>query len=252
MPSLIPRTPWARRLVYELIYLWPGVHRWGTFNVGFGPTEPGIESRQIQLYAELFKQIPWDVPHWQRSSCLELAAGGGGGLLYLKAHRRPTETIGIDLSYVAAWRGRRLGVDVRQGDVVALPFEDRRFDCVFCTDALGYFPVAAVMKEAFRVLKPGGHLLLGEPFHGTPAAAEAHFRRIASDGGFEFRHFRDASDGVRRSIEAGSTGKQPASWLPAAIRDGLKEMLSLEGSDRLQRWRSGAYSFAIVVFSRPA
>ncbi len=253
MPSLIPRTPWARRLVYELIYIWPGVHRSGTFNPGFAPARPGIQSKQIQLYAELLDQIPPDAD-WRLFSCLELAAGCGGGLLYLKAHRAPKETIGIDHSHIAAWRSRQLGLDVRQGDAARLPFEEGRFDCVFCLDALNYFAVGPALQEAFRVLKPGGHLLLGEAFHGTVGAAGERFRRIGEAAGFELQHFRDVSGGVRRSIEenSASTGASFLRWLPAFIRNRLMETLSLEGSERLDLWRSGANCFVLAALKRPA
>src|SRR4051812_9417647 len=115
--SLIPRSPWARRLAYEVIYLWFGIQRPGMFNVGFLPVRPdiladpafAIRPGQIQLYAEMFKQIPWDAEQWRGSKCLELAAGCGGGLLYLKTHLAAQNATGIEQSYVAAWRARQLG-----------------------------------------------------------------------------------------------------------------------------------------------
>lgn len=257
--SFIPNTVWARRLVYELIYLSFGFNRTGMFNVGFAPARPDIRANpafadrpnQIQLYAEMFDRLPWEAERWRRSDCLELAAGCGGGLLYLNTHRAPRTSIGVEQSHVAAWRARRLGVDVRQGDVARLAFEDERFDCVFCVDALGYFPVAAALKEAFRVMRPGGYLLLAESFHGSRDAARDHFHRIGEAAGFDFLDCHDATDGVRRSLVEG--GKSPAFVLrlPAPLRDSLKETLFLEGSERLRLWQTGAYSFVIVTFRRP-
>jgi len=53
-------------------------------------------------------------------------------------------------------------------DVVArgesLPFLQNQFDLVICTQVLQYVPEPArVVTEMFRVLKPGGHLLLSVP-----------------------------------------------------------------------------------------
>lgn len=115
MASIIPNNPIGRRIVCELIYgLRPGAH---TFNMGIIPVQPDIsedrvgrkQPRQIQLYAELLRLLPYETADWPRISVLEVAAAGGGGLYYLQKRYRPLEAIGIELSTIAAWRGRRLG-----------------------------------------------------------------------------------------------------------------------------------------------
>ena len=46
----------------------------------------------------------------------------------------------------------------RQADALALPFEDRSFDAVACQFGAMFFPDKVKgYKEAYRVLKPGGH-----------------------------------------------------------------------------------------------
>lgn len=48
-----------------------------------------------------------------------------------------------------------------QGDAGRLPFADAAFDAVVSTEAFHWFPdPAAALAECFRVLRPGGHLLL--------------------------------------------------------------------------------------------
>lgn len=77
--------------------------------------------------------------------------------------------------------GEYVGVDMSDGpgvDIVAsshaLPFPDRSFDCVVCTEMLEHDvePWRTVVEIA-RVLRPGGHLLLtargiGFPLHDYP------------------------------------------------------------------------------------
>ncbi len=49
----------------------------------------------------------------------------------------------------------------RQADATKLPFEDTSFDAVVCQFGLMFYPdKAAGIREAFRVLKPGGRYLL--------------------------------------------------------------------------------------------
>lgn len=66
------------------------------------------------------------------------------------------------------------GCDVVQSDdnrvdvlcpVTDLKFENNQFDTVLCTQVLEHvFEHDRMMKEAFRVLKPGGHIILTVPF----------------------------------------------------------------------------------------
>ena len=52
-------------------------------------------------------------------------------------------------------------VQFNQCDIHALPFEDDRFDCVLMLHVLTYsIDPKNVIKQAFRVIKPGGHLLV--------------------------------------------------------------------------------------------
>lgn len=56
-------------------------------------------------------------------------------------------------------------VETRQGDAEALPYEDAAFDLVIGHAFIHHLPVpGAALREMFRVLKPGGELVIaGEP-----------------------------------------------------------------------------------------
>ncbi|MEA2315792.1 MAG: hypothetical protein QOI03_2484 [Solirubrobacteraceae bacterium] len=101
-----------------------------------------------------------------RGRVLELACGTARNLPFYPAD---VELTGIELSpqmlAIARQRAERLGhpADLRLGDVQALDLPDERFDTVACT--LGFCTIPdtrAAAAEAFRVLRPGGQLLLLE------------------------------------------------------------------------------------------
>jgi ubiquinone/menaquinone biosynthesis C-methylase UbiE len=97
---------------------------------------------------------------------LELAAGTARNLPYYPTDATLT---GIELSPKMAELGRRraeeLGrkIDMRVGDAEGLDFPDESFDTVVCTYGLCTIPDdRAAVREAKRVLRPGGRILLAE------------------------------------------------------------------------------------------
>ena len=97
-----------------------------------------------------------------------LEVGPGPGLTTDELVRRGPRVTALELDRrLADQLGQRLGpigVRVVQGDACAMPFPDASFDAVACFTMLHHVPTAdqqdAVLREARRVLRPGG-LLVG-------------------------------------------------------------------------------------------
>lgn len=96
---------------------------------------------------------------------LETAAGTGIVTLRL-AECLPASTriVGTDLNQVmidfAAAKPTPRPITWQACDATQLPFADAEFDCVVCQFGVMFFPSQlAGYREAFRVLKPGGHFL---------------------------------------------------------------------------------------------
>jgi ubiquinone/menaquinone biosynthesis C-methylase UbiE len=102
------------------------------------------------------------------NGCIVLDFGCGGGGLTFQLAKRFQEAWGIDLEpdklAFAEHEADRLGyrnVHFRCYDGKCLPFDDSSFDCVYCVDVIEHLPTPAFfVKEFFRVLRPGGELLL--------------------------------------------------------------------------------------------
>jgi len=110
-----------------------------------------------------------------RGDVLELAAGT---LRNLPHYPEGVKLTAVELSPEMAAIGRKRAqeagrpIDLRVGDVQKLDFPGESFDTVTCT--LGFCTIpdtAAAAGEAFRVLRPGGELLLLEHVRGRPDRA---------------------------------------------------------------------------------
>jgi ubiquinone/menaquinone biosynthesis C-methylase UbiE len=127
---------------------------------------PGYD-RQIAFFERI---LFGDGRRWvcsrARGRVLELACGTARNLPF---YSREVEITGIELSpemlTIGRERAAELGrpADLQLGDAQALPFPDESFDTVTCT--LGFCTIPDYRQaaaEAFRVLSPGGQLLMLE------------------------------------------------------------------------------------------
>lgn len=82
-------------------------------------------------------------------------------------------------------------------DLAAIPVEEGRYDLVVSTQVMEHLPApAAVLKEYFRVLKPGAELWASAPFYFEEHEAPYDFfrytqygvRRLLEDAGFEVKN----------------------------------------------------------------
>lgn len=141
------------------------------------PSNPGPGHRFFDVWSR-FYDVPWVqrttyrpvhdavVPALKaRRPGRVLDVGCGTGLLTSRIRLElPRSTVvGCDFSPGMLERARRRNRRVRwvQANALELPFDDFAFDAVVSTEAFHWFPdQSAALAEFFRVLAPGGHLLV--------------------------------------------------------------------------------------------
>jgi SAM-dependent methyltransferase len=179
--------------------------------------------------------------HWlaaqlpTRSAAL-LSIGCGRGELEHHLSDLRHRVVGLDVSHQMLESAQRRGLDrLVRADARALPFAAASFDVVIFPESIGHLALAEVFREAKRVLKERGRLLITTyasavgvhpryrkfaPEHIVDALGEAGFRleerrflkakrnavvEVPSDHGAELLYLSS-----RRAAEAGSAAKNHA------------------------------------------
>jgi len=145
---------------------------------------------------------------------LDIASGDGVLAELLAPHAHRYVCIDASPRVVAAARERLRGlpnVEVREGDMHALPFADASFDLVALMHALTYATRPAVaVAEAARVLRPGGHMLLSSlDKHEHRSVVEAYGHANLGFTEKELRRFADKAGLRVRSAASVTREKRP-------------------------------------------
>ena len=103
------------------------------------------------------------------SSVLEIGAGTGALTGVLTGLSDQVVSLDISDTSLAVLRDRTAGrIDVVCGDMAALPMRGSSFDVVTSAGSLSYADPGIVNEEIFRVLRPGGSLLLVDSLNHNP------------------------------------------------------------------------------------
>ncbi len=134
-----------------------------------------IERRQaqIELIEELLSWGYSKIPNPSPENILDVGCGIGGSTLYLANKFEATAT-GITLSPVQASRAQERAVEANLAakaqflvaDALEMPFADNSFDLVWSLESGEHMPhKEKFLQECYRVLKPGGTLILATWCH---------------------------------------------------------------------------------------
>lgn len=162
---------------------------------------------------------------------LDVGCGVGGYDIELVRTHGAAHVVGIDLGAAVVAEARQragaAGLDDRLAFHVAdggpLPFADAAFDFVFTKDTIADVPAdakPALLREMFRVCRPGGRLILGDWFRSEAPYTE-EMRAWATEGD-ETYEMQSLEDAARDVLDAGFTAVEREDrngWFRAYARD---------------------------------
>jgi SAM-dependent methyltransferase len=123
---------------------------------------PGLKATREQ-FARLYHRYRFALDFVRGKDVLEVACGSGIGLGLLAKHAKRIEGGDIDKKNisVAADLNRHDGIEIREMDAHALPYEKNSFDVVLLFEAIYYMEHPEVfVKEAYRILRRQGVLII--------------------------------------------------------------------------------------------
>ena len=194
----------------------------GAWGDGSAQLYNAVVARGVRpLYQELMQELHGRFPLPERARVLDVGCGPGHATAALAQALPKAHVTGIDLSGKAielarAAYGLQANARFQTGDALALPFGDRAFDVVISTGSIKHWPdPERGVREALRVLVPGGRLVLLET---DPCASPeqamyfaSHFRGVPKlAGGFVSWYFRRFVAQQSPSVE------RIASWVRSA------------------------------------
>ncbi|MCC5905507.1 MAG: methyltransferase domain-containing protein [Balneolaceae bacterium] len=212
------------------------------------------------------------------SRVIDLGSGYGGSARYL-ANRFGCRVVAFNLSEVENERARELNreqeldelIEVVDGNFEELPYKNEQFDLVWSQDAFLHSPDREqVLKEASRVLKPGGDFIFTDPMqsddcpegvlqpildriHLESMASPRFYKSLGTQHSLKFIRFEELTEHLKKHYAAilRETQKNEKELQVNVSNEYLENMKT-----GLQHWINGAQkeflSWGIFHFQKPS
>ena len=229
------------------------------FNSTYGNFKEKVlaEIRQ-ETYGEDIGQTSWITTDEYDTFCgwlnlsagdhvLEIASGSGGPALYL-AKKFKYRITGLDINEEGIKTANQHALDAKITDAKfqladvnqRLPFDGETFDAVMCMDSMNHFPDRlGVLREWYRVLKSGRHILFTDPVVITGPVSNEELAARSSIGFFIFIPLETTESLIkeagfkliRRKDVTGNIELTSGRWHASRQRH-REDLIKIEGEER--------------------
>jgi ubiquinone/menaquinone biosynthesis C-methylase UbiE len=132
-----------------------------------------VDKESIGILGDELWKKPLDLQLPADSYIIDLGGNTGKFAKQIKSKTNTIVSIDIERAIMVGGDGKPLpGIEPIQGNILYLPFKDNTFDVVLARAILHHVPdnLDLAFKEIYRILKPGGQVIVEEPGALNPIA----------------------------------------------------------------------------------
>lgn len=263
---LFKRFAWFKRInariTYEVLAKYIPADTWHFMNYGYIADASEVaglpacfDNVKQQFSASMYHYLASKIT-LQGKVILEVGSGRGGGARYLAQYFHPLNYIGLDIAQHAVDLANKLhplpNLKFIQGSAESIPLGDNTIDAVINVESShSYGNVTQFLREVYRVLKPGGYLLLVD-FRNSVANMEL-FKQQLSESGLTCISEENISAQVIGAIEREDESKcrQIDELIPSRFKKLFNEFAGVVGSKFYTTLKNGTRLYYRFVFIKP-